>query len=97
MSPTWVERSLNPLSHITRDDGRICLFKQRVFRQRSKTDKRKVERLLTACKDEIIPREISGATFYPTPTEGALTCAGCLAERDKPKTSLPSKIPYMPY
>lgn len=97
MPTKWTERSLNPRSHVERDDGRICFYKERAFRPKSRTDKRQDERLVTACKEDIVPRQISGATFYPAPTKAPLTCLKCIAERDNPRPKLPPLPPYRPY
>lgn len=97
MSSHWTERTANPKAHIERDDGRICLYKERVFRPMSRTDLRRVERLVTSCKEEIAPRQVSGATYYPKTTEAHLTCLACIAERENPRPKLPSLQPYRPF
>jgi hypothetical protein len=63
----------------------------------SRTDLRRVERLVTSCKEEIAPRQVSGATYYPVTTEAPLTCLACIAERENPRPKLPPLPAYRPY
>lgn len=77
----WSEVCPSIGMHIRRVDDRVCLL-TKIASKRYGAHEPFVS-FITHCGDEVLEKRVSGVSFFPAFTEGALTCLKCAGTSNK--------------